>query len=61
MMYIALKLFATCVIVFIACAIINDAIKPRNGALMMLNIIGASAAVLGFITLFGSLVAFIWS
>lgn len=51
MMYIALKLFATCVIVFIACAIINDATKPRNGALMMLNIIGAIAAVLGFICL----------
>ena len=57
----ALKVFATCFVTFVVCAIIEDATKPLGTPLIIIKLIGGLAVMVGFVAMIVALLAFIWA
>ena len=60
MAVIAFKIFLTCLLIFIASVIIEDATKPMGIPLLWVKIIGGLAVMVGFVNLIASILLFIW-
>lgn len=60
MSVIAFKIFLTCLLIFIASVVIEDATKPMGTPLLWVKIIGGLAVMVGFVNLIASIFLFIW-
>lgn len=60
MTYIAFKIFVTCAVVFGACAIIEDATRPKGMSFNLIRMVGGAAVIIGFFSLITSVLSYIW-
>lgn len=60
MTYIAFKIFVTCAVIFGACAIIEDAIRPTGISWSVIRMVGGAAVIIGFFSLLASALSYIW-
>jgi hypothetical protein len=61
MSIIAFKIFATCLIIFVVCTIIEDATLPSGTPLIIIKLIGGLGVMVGFVALVATMLSLIWS
>jgi hypothetical protein len=61
MTYIAFKIFVTCAVIFGACAVIEDIIRPSGMSWTAIKMVGGAAVIIGFFSLIVSVLSYIWN